>query len=228
MSSDATPILGPTLGALEIGVLFSTLLYGTVFVQTINYFQAQFTDDHTSIKFMVAFVWVFETIHTSLLWACLYDKTVNGFGVLETLDEVNWTIGVSIPVSNLIVTLVQGFFAYRVFVLSRKRPYLAIAIPALALRLGLGIACAVTTHSATFFVYVVDFEWLVVTALVAGAVIDITNTVALSFCLKQGAASFPSTQRIIDKLMLWTLGVDRIFNQRMRDFGGDSIVDDAQ
>jgi hypothetical protein len=54
MSFDAAPMLGPTLGALEIGVLLSTLLYGTVFVQTISYFQAQFTDDHTSIRLMVS------------------------------------------------------------------------------------------------------------------------------------------------------------------------------
>ncbi|KAF5344493.1 hypothetical protein D9758_014153 [Tetrapyrgos nigripes] len=186
--SDPASVLAPTLGALEFGVLLSTLLYGAAFVQTVNYFQGPFTSDHASIKLMVIFVWIIETIHTGLLWASLYNKTIENFADLEALAQVHWTIGLSVPITNLIVCSVQGFFAHRVSVLSKNPYYFTFAIPVLLLRLGLGITCAITTHSATFAVYIVKFRWLVVTTLAVGAVIDIINTTALLLCLRQGGA----------------------------------------
>ena len=51
MSNPPSP-LGPTLGLLELGALFSTVLYGTVLVQTYNYYHAQFKGDNLVIKFI--------------------------------------------------------------------------------------------------------------------------------------------------------------------------------
>lgn len=39
-----TPSLGPILGAFELGVLCSSILYGVMLVQSYNYYQLKFND----------------------------------------------------------------------------------------------------------------------------------------------------------------------------------------
>ncbi|KAF5334480.1 hypothetical protein D9758_017559 [Tetrapyrgos nigripes] len=147
-SNITTPNLGPTLGAFELGVLFSTLLYGSVLVQGIYYFQNQFKD-HAFLKMMVVFV-------LGLLWAGLYLNTIKGFADLEAVDNINWTIGLAVPIAGIVVLL------------------------------ALGIACAVTTRSFKFSAYTIDFRWLLIMVMTSGAVVDMANTAALILCLKKG------------------------------------------
>lgn len=44
MTTGDLPSLGESYGALELGTLFSTMLYGVVVVQCYNYYQARFKD----------------------------------------------------------------------------------------------------------------------------------------------------------------------------------------
>ncbi|KAF5342872.1 hypothetical protein D9758_016092 [Tetrapyrgos nigripes] len=147
----------------------------------------------------------------SLLWAGLYLKTIKGFAELGTVDSIHWTIGLAVPIANIVVCCVQGFFAHRVYILSSKQSlgqcYFAICIPALVLRLALGIACAVTTRSFKFSAYIIHFRWLLTVAMASGAIVDIANTAALIICLKKGWTPHSDTQRIIDKLTYWTIGL---------------------
>jgi len=53
MTNEVEPSLGLTLGSLELGILFSTVLYGTGLVQIYNYFRAQFTGDGALIRYLV-------------------------------------------------------------------------------------------------------------------------------------------------------------------------------
>jgi len=48
------PSLGPTLGALVLGVLFSSVLYGISLLQTFNYFHADFAQDRKTTKVLVS------------------------------------------------------------------------------------------------------------------------------------------------------------------------------
>lgn len=48
----AMPSLGETLGAIELGVLFASMLYGVLLVQVYNYYQRNFTDG-LSVKILV-------------------------------------------------------------------------------------------------------------------------------------------------------------------------------
>ncbi|KAK7459666.1 hypothetical protein VKT23_009647 [Stygiomarasmius scandens] len=198
--------LGPTLGAVEVGVLVATVLYGTVLVQTYNYFHGQF-QDRTSIKLLVVFLCLLETVDTGFLWAYLYSRTVDHFGNSEILQQSYWALACSVPVANLVVFIVQLFFAYRVYKVSTKRIYPIICIPASMFRLAMGFAIAVTMtmESLSMSEYVIKFKWLMVVALSVGAAVDISNTVALYVCLQMRTGVQPGTQRILDKLVLWTI-----------------------
>ncbi|KAK7447415.1 hypothetical protein VKT23_014124 [Stygiomarasmius scandens] len=198
------PSLGLTLGSLELGILCSTVLYGTGAVQVYNYYHAQFKDSWI-IKYMVALVFFMETAHTALLWIYLYNKTVAGFGKFEQLEQIHWSLSVSVPISCIIVLFTEGFFAYRIFILSRVRWFPVLCIFGLLVRLGLGTAFAVTTPAYRIDVYFAKFQWLVTTALTVGAAVDIANTIGLCYVLRRNMTAQPRTRRIIDKLVLWTI-----------------------
>ncbi|THU98239.1 hypothetical protein K435DRAFT_35639 [Dendrothele bispora CBS 962.96] len=203
--SEAGSSLGLTLGSLELGILFSTVLYGIVLVQTFNYYNAPFTGDSVVVKCLVACVFVLEGFHTACLWTYLYSRTVTNFGRFDVLDEVHWSLSASVPISCAIVFCAESFFAYRVYMLSRNRWFPAICILGLTLRLGLGTAFAATTPGYRISVYFDDFRWLNSLALSVGAAVDIGNTVALFLILKSMSTAQPRTKRIVDKLILWTI-----------------------
>ncbi|THU81866.1 hypothetical protein K435DRAFT_972179 [Dendrothele bispora CBS 962.96] len=204
MSETSHP-LGLTLGSLELGILCSTVLYGTALIQTFNYYHAQFKGDHGIIKYLVAFVFILESTHTALLWIYLYTRTVTGFGEFEALDQVHWSLSISVPISCIIVLCVEGFFAYRIYVLSRNKYFPMLCVFGLLVRLGLGTAFAVTTPAYDLSAYFIKFRWLVSTALSVGAAVDIANTLGLCYVLRQNMSAQPRTKRIVDKLVLWTI-----------------------
>ncbi|THU79864.1 hypothetical protein K435DRAFT_619740, partial [Dendrothele bispora CBS 962.96] len=202
------PDLGPTLGALEMGVLFATLLYGMVIVQSFNYFHSQFRDRSTIRRLVSTLI---ETIDTGFLWTYLYSRTVHHFGNLEVLIQPYWALAFVVPVGNLATFCVQLFFAYRVYKLSLKRFYPILCIPFSMLRLVMGFAIAITmiteASSVTIPEYVEKFKWLAVVALGVGAGVDVANTIALWLCfIKRAGDAQSGTKRIIDKLILWTIG----------------------
>ncbi|KAK7442217.1 hypothetical protein VKT23_016188 [Stygiomarasmius scandens] len=199
MSNLPSP-LGPTLGLLELGALFSTVLYGTVLVQTYNYYHAQFKGDN-----LVAFVCVLETLHTAVLWTYLYSRTVENFGNLDALDQVHWALAIIVPISGLIVFFVESFFAYRIYILSRSPYFPVVCVLGLMVRFGLGIAFAVTAIGYRISVYIVEFKWLVTTALTVGAVVDVAITTALCLVLRRNVTVQPRTKQIVDKLVLWAI-----------------------
>ncbi|THU98241.1 hypothetical protein K435DRAFT_777609 [Dendrothele bispora CBS 962.96] len=197
--------LGPTLGLLELGTLFSTVLYGTVLVQAYNYYHAQFKGDSTIIKYLVGLVCVLESLHTAVLWIYLYSRTVDNFGNRAALNEVHWALAVSVPISTLIVLFVESFFAYRIFILSRSPYFSVLAVLGLLVRLGLGAAFAGTSIGFKINTYLEEFKWLVTSALAVGAVVDVAITVALCIVLRSNTTVQPRTKQIIDKLVLWTI-----------------------
>ncbi|THU89991.1 hypothetical protein K435DRAFT_841597 [Dendrothele bispora CBS 962.96] len=217
MSDQSTPAsshlppfdLGPTLGALELGVLLATLLYGTVLVQLFNYFHSQF-QDRPAIKRLVYFIALIETLDTSLLWTYLYSRTVHHFGDFEMLAQPYWALALIVPLGDLAISGVQLFFAYRVYKLTQKRFYPVLCILFSMLRLVKGSAIAITmaTEGSTVTIpgYVVKFKPLVLVALALGAGMDVANTIALCMCfVRRNGEAQARTRRIIDKLILWTI-----------------------
>ncbi|KAF5350764.1 hypothetical protein D9758_010382 [Tetrapyrgos nigripes] len=99
---------------------------------------------------------------------------------------IHWSLRAAFPLTAMITLLSQGFFAHRVYVLSSVWWYPAIAIPALVVRLGLGITrgAVSTSDILTLTSFIKKFKWLIISASTLGAVIDVCNTLAL--CIVMG------------------------------------------
>ncbi|KAJ7208570.1 hypothetical protein GGX14DRAFT_365172 [Mycena pura] len=106
-------------GAYEIGVLGSCVLFGVLTAQCYVYF-TRFPDDSAKIKALVGFVWLCETADAICITAALYSYTVMWYGDPESLLRTPSTLATSIFFHGVISCSVQGFFAFRIYIVSKK------------------------------------------------------------------------------------------------------------
>ncbi|KAF5317587.1 hypothetical protein D9758_018465 [Tetrapyrgos nigripes] len=174
------PDLGTSLGAIELGIMFSSVLYGVVVIQSYKYYQASFKKDSALLKTTVAVLCSFETVHTVFQWIYLYRMTIASFGDPKQLDEITWSFQVSVPLTTIIASIVQTFFCHRVSRISGWGYYKAIMIPILVARTGFAAASAVVASNRTLSEYTREFLWLIILVLAMGAAVDVVNTILLS------------------------------------------------
>ncbi|THU82335.1 hypothetical protein K435DRAFT_808364 [Dendrothele bispora CBS 962.96] len=190
MSHIPTSVAKVDLGSIEIGVVLSSVLYGIILVQTYKYYQANFKRDNLILKSLAC--GIFMSVHSVLLWVYLYKKTVSDFTVQNASVAVDWTLRVAFPLTALITLLVQWY-------------YPAVIIPALFIRLGLGVARGVVPGSSNLQDFVSKFRWLIVSASILGAAIDVCNTLALCILMEKNYNPLLRSRKLGGKMVAWII-----------------------
>ncbi|KAE9399045.1 hypothetical protein BT96DRAFT_976107 [Gymnopus androsaceus JB14] len=88
--------LDSSLGALFIGVILSTAVYGVTCLQVYNYFMHHSFNDRWFLKLFVIVLWVVDTLHVALLATFYYGYTVTNFGDYEFLAKVYWPLTIQV------------------------------------------------------------------------------------------------------------------------------------
>ncbi|KAJ7132477.1 hypothetical protein C8R44DRAFT_774091 [Mycena epipterygia] len=171
------------LGALEIGVLLSSTLWGVTTVQLYIYSTTP-NNDPWWTKTLVYLVYIMESLHTIFSWMYIYRLTVTFYGVPAELGVVQWTLSASSLFDGLIGAIVQMFFAYRIQQFSKMW--------AITLVSWLGS-------------FAIKFGWMITASLSINLIVDIINTAALSFYLQRGRTGFKQSDQILVKLVMWTV-----------------------
>ncbi|OBZ66842.1 hypothetical protein A0H81_13290 [Grifola frondosa] len=91
------------MGALLVGVFVACVLYGITTLQVFMYIQT-FPGDPSFLKFMVALVWIMETVHTALCTQFIYVYVIRHFGDHEFLATIYWNAGL-IVFSGVLIQL---------------------------------------------------------------------------------------------------------------------------
>ncbi|VDC06020.1 unnamed protein product [Peniophora sp. CBMAI 1063] len=200
------PSLGPSLGALEIGVFMAFFLSGITAVQTFIYYQSDFRSDSHWIKVLIVFVLVVEIVHDGLVAGFIYNATINGFGDFASLELAPWALSSSIAVGSLAQAPVQLFFAWRVYVMRRKHIWItAVSATASLLRVACSIAIAVLSQNRSIIVSIERYKWLVITTLASGAFVDVLNTTMLVYVLYRARGEISRSRKMVERLMLWSV-----------------------
>jgi len=193
-----------TLGAYQIGVLVSLVLFGVMSTQTYIYY-GRFPTDTRNMKLMVALVWVLEFAQAICISIALYKWTITSFGVPLIVPPK--TFDISIFFSGVISACVQGFFSFRIYTLSRT-----LVIPIISwflsfLRLVVGTAVFITAYRMTALpIFEAQFGWLITTAASVGVGNDLLITVTLVLVLqKQRGEVQARTVPLVDRLIIWTM-----------------------
>lgn len=111
-----------TIGALEIGVFLSYILFGVETMQAYIYY-GRFPDDCLYMKILVAMVWTLELGHVISTGHSLYAVSVSAFGHPERFVRAPNSMAVALLLSGVIIACVQGFFAARIYRFSRPSSF---------------------------------------------------------------------------------------------------------
>ncbi|KAH9886658.1 hypothetical protein C8Q73DRAFT_273585 [Cubamyces lactineus] len=108
--------LNPTYGALFIGVLVSSVLFGVTMLQTLVYFQ-QYPSDRAWRKLAVSWLWFLDALHLALSAHFVYHYLVSNNANPDALSQIVWSFKLRIVVDSLVVSSVHTLYTSRLWTL---------------------------------------------------------------------------------------------------------------
>ncbi|KAJ7642913.1 hypothetical protein B0H17DRAFT_1216281 [Mycena rosella] len=170
-----------TVGALEIGVLVSYVLFGFTTLQTYIYF-TRFPDDRGRLKYLVTFVWCCELAHVICVGHALYTMTITYYGHPERLARAPDSLTATIVFSGLLAPCVQSFFAYRIYRLSDSWYIPCFCWGLSLIRLvGAAVVSVVGLKMVTFADFEAQWGWLIITVWAVGVADDLVVAGTLDY-----------------------------------------------
>ncbi|KAI9465998.1 hypothetical protein BJY52DRAFT_315551 [Lactarius psammicola] len=117
-----------TLGALFIGTVFSSIIYGVTWLQVYSYYNSYCSRDPWPLKSFVTFLMLVDSTNMVFVVCTTYHIGVTNFGDYWSLRFVPWSLP-AIALSGFVLEVsVQHFYAYRIYLLGKRSPYLPAAI----------------------------------------------------------------------------------------------------
>ncbi|CAA7268729.1 unnamed protein product [Cyclocybe aegerita] len=197
------------LGVIEVGVFVSLILFGILLAQAYSFFFRR-REDTSGLKLLVSSLVFLETVHTSLAAAAVYYDTVTTW----RHPAINtYPLSVATIVENLITTMVQLFFAYRIRRIAQGRSLAAFACFVLAVLRSIGvfavgvIAIREVISDGGTGIFVVRVSWLITTGLTVGGVADLLIAASMIYYLRKlsSPTDLKSTGQILKRLMRWSV-----------------------
>ncbi|KAJ7851100.1 hypothetical protein B0H13DRAFT_2674337 [Mycena leptocephala] len=199
--------LNTTLGAFQIGVLVSYVLFGVTTTQTYIYY-SRFPDDSLKLKVLVAFVWICEVGHALCIGHSLYVYTISDYAHPErVLGPAPKSLETTSIFSGVIGACVQGFFSFRIYVISKKLyiPFLSWVMSVLRL-LGCIALFVAGLGMKSVNGYVLQWEWLATFVWSVSTTNDLMISATLVVLLRNHRNRVHMrTAALVEKLILWSI-----------------------
>jgi len=209
MSTSGLPPIPPTIvqftGPLLLGHLFNWALFGVLSVQVYIYYLG-FPKDRLLPKCLVVFAYILELVQIVLATRDAFRTFGPGWGDMEVLDQVAW-IWFSIPVMSSIISFtVQMFFAWRIWILSRK-VWIPIAVVIIStIQAVSGIWTGTHAHFIADFTQVEKHDSKTTAVWLGGtALCDVIITVSMIYYLTTARTGFRATNAILVKIVRVTV-----------------------
>ncbi|KAI6131378.1 hypothetical protein EDD16DRAFT_1535745 [Pisolithus croceorrhizus] len=97
-----------------IGGLITAMLYGIATLQTYAYYM-HYSEDALTIRFLVAGIWILDTLRFSFVCHFLYYYLITNYGIPMSLLYLVWSLPASVLVHATVATAVQCFFAHQIY-----------------------------------------------------------------------------------------------------------------
>ncbi|KAI0757615.1 hypothetical protein C8Q80DRAFT_1265506 [Daedaleopsis nitida] len=202
------------MGGLLIEVFIACILYGMTTLQSFIYYQ-NYTNDPPSLRYLVLVVWILETVHTAFCMQFVYAYVIQGFTNILSFIPIDYGVGVTVVCSALVALCVQGYYTWRVWIVSDKAAIWTgiIALFAFA-RVGFGFASASLTYINPNWIELRATQSSLVTVgagLGSAALVDLLVALTLTFYLKRGRATVhKQSNTMINKILLYTVNTGAI------------------
>ncbi|KAA1471996.1 hypothetical protein DENSPDRAFT_150750 [Dentipellis sp. KUC8613] len=195
------------IGALLVGVLIGTLLYGVATLQVFIYYLV-YRDDKKGLKFLVATIWLLDIVSQILVCMNFYYYAVthrHDFNIVSN-TELPAVLIVGTLVNCFLTSLVQAFFTYRLWLLSYKSRALAFVSITLNLAgLVMGIVFAVEGLQDLTFRTMHRTASLLSATMATNAACDIILTGALLTILQVRRCNAARNNNVVTRIMIYSL-----------------------
>ncbi|KAI6021722.1 hypothetical protein BKA83DRAFT_4286450 [Pisolithus microcarpus] len=112
----------------------ATLIGGLTYMYYMHY-----SEDDSTTKFTVAIVWVMDTLHVSFMCHMLYYYLIINYGAPMSLEYIVWFAYPAFLFQSFVITIVQLFFAHKIYHLSHYKLRWLVTTPIVFLSFGLGV-----------------------------------------------------------------------------------------
>ncbi|KAK0483089.1 hypothetical protein EDD18DRAFT_1362061 [Armillaria luteobubalina] len=189
-------------GPPVVGYLLNWGLFGTLSIQLYLYYLA-FPKDKRFVKSLVCGIYILELVQTILVTYDAFTILGYGFGDLDALPDrrFDWLV---VPIMGGIAASVgQGFYAYRIFILSRSRIVLAFVIFVSLTSLVAAIIAGICTFQEDNIANINDWRMSISIGIscVGYALCDIAIAICMTYYLIRRKTSFHQTQILVTKLI---------------------------
>ncbi|GAA5826211.1 hypothetical protein JCM5353_003848 [Sporobolomyces roseus] len=156
-----------SIGAFVVGAVLSCFLTGICSAQVMQYYQ-NFADDRKIYKALVFSCLFLDVAHTAITCWTIWDWCVANFGNVAHLHIAPWSYGVNQVLLGLIAFLCRGFYAYRVWIVGKRKVVIPIAILVLSCAsLGFALGAAITVFKVKLIEEFTQYAWGVSTQVFA-------------------------------------------------------------
>ncbi|KAF9231826.1 hypothetical protein BU15DRAFT_81938 [Melanogaster broomeanus] len=197
-----------SIGATQIGSTVMTFLFGISTLQSYHCIY-YYPKDSLWLKSLVSLVWLVGAGHAISVTAGTYSLTVTQLGDFSSEDITQIPTGFTwaIVLSEITASLVQGYFAHRVRVFSKKLYIPVFCWFMSALRFaGCSYIAVGTSRAQDLSEFLQSNDWILVPILIGGACLDIIIAASMCYYLKrQKAFAFTRTAKMLDKLMVYSI-----------------------
>ncbi|KAH9164268.1 hypothetical protein EDB89DRAFT_439831 [Lactarius sanguifluus] len=180
-------------------------IYGVTWSQVYSYYNSHCSRDRWPLKSFVAFLMLVDTANLVFIIYPSYHIVITDFGVNEFVGFIPWS-QVAIGVSTVVLDVsVQHFYAYRIYCLGWRSPYLPAAISIISLaEFGIGIAYCTeilkhtpesAQNSQRFFVATLSIKVLC----------DVLITVGMVYTLLSNRTRVRRTNNVLNLLVIYTV-----------------------
>ncbi|KAI0685661.1 hypothetical protein C8T65DRAFT_701444 [Cerioporus squamosus] len=219
LSINTPSMNGPSLNLLAgpqlMGFFLNWMLQGVLTVQctddnaAVAYYHTWFPCDHLGLKSLVYGIFLYEWVQTGLITAVPFDNFVYHYGSVAALTEYqNSWFSVTV-MSAIAASVVQCFFAWRIFIIGRSKLLTATIVILAFCQLAVGVAGGVLYCSTqlkvldpsaaeTSAVFPVIASWFA-----AAAAVDLIIAVSMSILLlrKKSLSEITKSNDVINKLI---------------------------
>ncbi|KAJ3558573.1 hypothetical protein NM688_g841 [Phlebia brevispora] len=224
-----TDFIAPAVGIM----LPLALMLTGVFTVQVYFYLLEYHHDPTSLKVFVIFVWhaffavcckndllnifigrLVECTQSAFCIHVIHTYISGDFGSILAALQTVWSVGVSVALEVCLVAMIQTFYIYRAWILS-KRSWLVAAIPGvmLILRVGSGLSVAALTYRYTNMIIFRDAEatkYTVNIALGLGIAVDVMIAAFLTYELKKTGKSLRVSVPYVQTILLYVIGTGAI------------------
>ncbi|KAJ7166241.1 hypothetical protein C8R46DRAFT_94176 [Mycena filopes] len=198
--------LGSLLGPWLIGLVISAVVFGVTCLQVYLYYTKFCHRDTVFLKTFVGVLTAIDLFNLVLIAASYYVTSINNFGDFEAISRVPWSLRAQIIVGHSLSTLVQMFYAFRIWTLSAKSIYVPLCIITLSLgQLGFATGTTFEFSKHTAFADTAVTIPFSTSSLAFEVACDSLISMAMIYWLGRNKTGFHKTNRALNTLISYTV-----------------------